>query len=524
MTIKRIAATTAAAVLLACPSSSWTIVPPTSGGITGARNRRTNALIRRTTTSHYMAAAIADGSGQDYHQSSPDSTGWHQRVLRRVFRRRSRRKGLEMSAAVAHQEQVDLQQALNLMGRPFDLRKEQESRLRHNLSHNLDVLTFENTLPVDPVSVHATNSVESMHMSLHPMTARNGQTSRQVEATSASIVCSVKDLPVDQLNPFAAADSIEINEESSSMIASALEAEIAQLTTTQLPAASSPVESTVEGGSPFVRITRPWVQNILVGLLDRWSQGSHVNLCVNCHPQSNTLDLVQGRFACDASVDFDRIVFGAIQMHKGRIEVSRLNLGLWSLTPSPIPVRGHRYLNQFEFHGRNITFTQEDLVDSRCIRNGLKNLLSRILKLRGTKAVRISIDTIVILPNGKISCRGAAKTVFGKILEFEVRSGLGFTSRGHVLTFPGLEISLNPGFGMFVPVLPAISLDLGHNAQLLDLHFDGKAAQMIVSAKVTIAPHHTLKVRNYKQSKDAYLAQYSVDVGRWLTRLGNFTK
>lgn len=465
-----------------------------------------------------MAASIAEGPSRivrhDYESSASFSLkAWPQRVIGKVFRRRRpkrqrvTRMELKGTATPAAWSDTELLQALDLMGRPFDGTMDRDAP---QYAPSVSVEYSDVRTELDPFSV--------------PMVSQNWPRRTRGKASEAlphdAVTGSSETLrPASQVGrpstrPVAASHlptshSRPMDSTGRTVTASVYNNDL--------------VESNADGGSPLVRLTRPWVQSLLEGLLDKWSQGAHVNMNVHCHPQSKTLDLVQGRFACDASVDFDRIVFGPIRMHRGRIEVSRLALGLWSLTPSAIPIKGHRYLNQFEFYARNVTFTQEDLVQSKCIRNGLKNLLVRILKLQGTKAVRIIIEAIDILPNGKISCRGATKTAFGKILGFEVRCGLAFTSRGHILTFPGLEISLNPALGIFVPVLPDITLDLGHNAQLLDLDIDGKAAAMTVSARVTIAPHHTLKLNKYQQSQEAYLAQYSVDVGRWLTRLGNFS-
>jgi hypothetical protein len=112
---------------------------------------------------------------------------------------------------------------------------------------------------------------------------------------------------------------------------------------------------------------------------------------------------------------------------------------------------------------------------------------------------------------------------------FEVRSGIAVTGRGHILTFPGLEISINPDapvvgrLSFFVPVIPDVTVDLGHDAQLLSVTIDGDMAQVQVSARVTITPEHTLQVKHkYIQSSRSYGALCSVDVGRWLTRIGRF--
>jgi hypothetical protein len=296
-------------------------------------------------------------------------------------------------------------------------------------------------------------------------------------------------------------------------------------------AASTDSES--EGRSPLTRITSSVAENILTGLVDRLSKGAHANLSIKCAPNGNAYDLLRGHFQSDASVQFDRLVLPCMRMSGGRLEAHRLAINLWSFTPSSSSFsstasssqttkrRRLRYPNQFDFVAHDMTFTQDDLFQSNCIRNGLRRLLIRVLKNHMTLS-SVAITSIKILASGKIAIRGQGSTGFAPPVPFEVRSFLDFSSRGHVLTFPGLEISLGPTL-MFVPVLPEVSLDLGHNAQLLQLHVDGEEATMRVSARATITPHHTLKISNYVQAKDSYLAPFSVDVGRWLTKVGNFT-
>jgi hypothetical protein len=282
------------------------------------------------------------------------------------------------------------------------------------------------------------------------------------------------------------------------------------------------IGSSEQGGSPGTRVARIWYQSIITDLLDRWSKGSHVNLKVTCEP--TPMSLFRGHIRCDASVDFDRIIFGAIRVSGGRLEAHRLAVNLWSFTPDAIPAAPPRFPNQFDFVASNITFTQEDLFESRCIRNGLSNLLRRILKQAGVSSSTVSINSIEILPTNKIAIRGEATTPFGSSLPFQVRSGLSTSGRGHILTFPGLEMALgSSAVSFFVPVLPPITLDLGHNAQLLDVEVDGVSQQLRVSAKATITPSHTRILPNYIQSRGSYAASHMVDVGRWLTNLGNFS-
>jgi hypothetical protein len=276
------------------------------------------------------------------------------------------------------------------------------------------------------------------------------------------------------------------------------------------------------GGSPATRVARTWYQNIITDLLDRWSKGSHVNLNVKCEPAP--MSLLRGHIRCDAVVDFDRMIFGAIRMSGGRLEAHRLAVNLWSFTPDMIPTTPPRFPNQFDFVATNITFTQEDLFESNCIRNGLSNLLRRILRQTGVSSSTVSIKSIEILPSNKIAIQGEATTPFGSSVPFQVRSGLATTGRGHILTFPGLEMALgSSAVSFFVPILPPITLDLGHNAQLLHVEVDGVSQQLRVGARATITPSHTRILPNYIQSRDSYAASHIVDVGRWLTEIGKFS-
>jgi hypothetical protein len=125
--------------------------------------------------------------------------------------------------------------------------------------------------------------------------------------------------------------------------------------------------------------------------------------------------------------------------------------------------------------------------------------------------------------SGKISVKGQAKTLFDSPLNFEVRTGIDFSSRGHVLTFPGLEVSLSGDLGLFVPVVPTLDIDVGHNARFREIHIDGKKKLLRLSASVTITPERTIHLNDYhQQSKEAFSARFSTDVGQWLTNLGNF--
>jgi hypothetical protein len=61
--------------------------------------------------------------------------------------------------------------------------------------------------------------------------------------------------------------------------------------------------------------------------------------------------------------------------------------------------------------------------------------------------------------------------------------------RGHVLMFPGLDVALNRDLGLFVPVVPVIDLDIGHNARLGKVDIDAKREHLRLSASVTWHEH-----------------------------------
>jgi hypothetical protein len=278
-------------------------------------------------------------------------------------------------------------------------------------------------------------------------------------------------------------------------------------------------------GSPFVRITRKTFQKILMELLDKWSKGVNSNMIVECDPTSNLLQFCRGQFYCDATINIDRIVFGNIRFSGGQLQARNFCLNLFSFVPLSLPLApSPRYPNQFDLLAHNLTFTQNDLWESSCIRNGLRRLIKRILKNKGLPTLNISIQSIQVLPTGKLSCQGEATALFGPPILFELRSKIGTAGRGHILTFPGLEIAINPSLGFFVPVIPDVTVDLGHNAQLLEVCIDGNNSQVTVSASVTITPEHTLQLKNFRQPSHSYGALCAVDVGRWLTRIGRFAQ
>lgn len=302
--------------------------------------------------------------------------------------------------------------------------------------------------------------------------------------------------------------------------------------------------SSFEGGPPIRKAVRNWFQNLLTNSFCDWAAEEPVNLQVRCSPTGNVLgQLVRGQLNCNARADFERLVFSFLRLSGGSIEGSRLALNLLAFTVDrsqqpkenidnrtsrngPLGMLESkkllpRYTSQFDLHANDCILTQEDLFESSCVRNGLQNLVKRILKGRAIPTTSVVLEGITI-QDGKVCVKGEANVrgVIPTRISFEVRSGIDFTHRGHVLTFPGLELSVSPDAGFFVPI-PGVELDIGHNARIREFTLDG---DLRVSASVTITPVHTLKLSEaYTQSSQAYSAMFSYDVGRWLTRIGRFS-
>eukprot|EP00978_Attheya_sp_CCMP212_P023464 scaffold71946_cov58-Attheya_sp.AAC.2 len=283
------------------------------------------------------------------------------------------------------------------------------------------------------------------------------------------------------------------------------------------------------GGPLSHKIARPFVVSTVRSLLHRWTKEPPTNLIVRSDPMGNVLGrfFLNSEFASDIQIEFDRIVFGNIRISGGRIDANRLALDTSALTPqitfnrrnaTTAPKR--RFASPFEFHAQNCIFTQDDLLESNCIRNGLANLAKNVLKSTGLHTCDVTITSIKILRSSKLSISGTATTGLGMQVPFRVRSGIAASDSGHVLNFPGLEIALN--YALFMPVVPHLHLDIGSHAKVEELSIDGITRNLTISARVTVTPEEKIKL-NYVQDRDSYLAHYSCDVGRFITRIGKFS-
>jgi len=92
---------------------------------------------------------------------------------------------------------------------------------------------------------------------------------------------------------------------------------------------------------------------------------------------------------------------------------------------------------------------------------------------------------------------------------------------GHVLTFPGLEIHspLTLKADSFKDFYK-LSLNIGRNAKIEKFEINPNSID--IDARVAITPE--MMLQDYTQTGDSYGEEVFFDVGKWLTKLGNFTK
>eukprot|EP00591_Stephanopyxis_turris_P003325 CAMPEP_0195513676 /NCGR_PEP_ID=MMETSP0794_2-20130614/5271_1 /TAXON_ID=515487 /ORGANISM="Stephanopyxis turris, Strain CCMP 815" /LENGTH=436 /DNA_ID=CAMNT_0040641745 /DNA_START=171 /DNA_END=1481 /DNA_ORIENTATION=+ len=292
-----------------------------------------------------------------------------------------------------------------------------------------------------------------------------------------------------------------------------------------------------------------FVANALLTRLQTWSTHT-LNLSVSSILHAHTFPrlLLKQQLSTDLSITFDRLAFPNIQISGGgRMYINKIIVDLRSMLSKDNESTGRkRFPKSFEFHAQNVVFTQEDILNSTCIRNGLQRLFNRILNRSGLllkyASKKVTVESVNVLPHGKISCKCIATTTLDTEIPFEVRTGLNVTAQGHILTFPGLEVSLNPmnniidfseyspifdeHFGGWIPILPLVNLDIGNHANIEKIQINGMKRQIRVeNARVKVTPNENNRARiNYRQHRDSYLARYACDLGMWVTNLGNFTR
>ena len=156
------------------------------------------------------------------------------------------------------------------------------------------------------------------------------------------------------------------------------------------------IASPYEGGTLVHRMTRSWFQNLLTGIIQRRSKVPPLGLNVRVAPLAVVKKLCRGQFSANVAIDFHRVVFQNIRLTGGSLEAKHMTLGLYG--------GGPRYASQFHIHANNCTFTQDDLLESSCIRNGLARLLVRILSNAGVKTLKIQVTAVDIVVRSVCAC------------------------------------------------------------------------------------------------------------------------
>lgn len=146
------------------------------------------------------------------------------------------------------------------------------------------------------------------------------------------------------------------------------------------------------------RMTKSYFESLLRGLFHRWSVKPARSLSVDVQPKRFVMtQLVRGKLKANAKVEFRDFVTAPIQLSSGSVEARRLTLNLWSFTPDYLRQGIRRYPSQFDFHFNDLVFSEDDLIKSRSIRNGLQRLLTRILKGAGVSSNQVKVTSIRIL-------------------------------------------------------------------------------------------------------------------------------
>ena len=166
--------------------------------------------------------------------------------------------------------------------------------------------------------------------------------------------------------------------------------------TDTIPVADKP--NGQDAGSFAARLSGHYTQNLLTGLIERWTTEPPTNMKVRVTPSDSVVKrIVVGKFQGNAEVTFDRLVFAPIQVSSGTVEAKRMLLNLWSFTPDLLRQNVRRYPAQFDFLFKDCTFTENDLFESDSIRNGLRDLLVLVLQRVGIKPKQVAVDSIQVL-------------------------------------------------------------------------------------------------------------------------------
>ena len=146
------------------------------------------------------------------------------------------------------------------------------------------------------------------------------------------------------------------------------------------------------------RIVANTLENILIGIINRRALEPPVDLQVNAQSRGGALHpLLRGKVNADAKIDVGKLVLPNIRMSGGTLEVKRMTMNVFGFCPQSLRLPSSRFPKQFDLHFQNMIFSRGDLLDSSCIRNGLRRLLVRILRDRGVQASTVKVTSVNIL-------------------------------------------------------------------------------------------------------------------------------
>jgi hypothetical protein len=152
------------------------------------------------------------------------------------------------------------------------------------------------------------------------------------------------------------------------------------------------------------------LENALMGIITRRSIEPPTDVLVQAQPREGGWNsLIRGKFKTDARIEAGKLVFECIRLSSGSLDVKRLSLNLLGFcsTPSILGLSSSsRFLKQFDLHFHKLTFSQEDILGSSCIHNGLRMLLVRILRDRGVQASSVQVTSVDILVRTQRNNRG----------------------------------------------------------------------------------------------------------------------
>lgn len=247
----------------------------------------------------------------------------------------------------------------------------------------------------------------------------------------------------------------------------------------------------------FHKLTCQWVASVVSRLISRNVQRGDIQVQVHLHHGFRKL-LSSGIIHADAILNVPHSLhFNALRFSKGVVEAYDILMH--------VPTQ--QYLRPFTLIAKDIELTANDLMESPCIRHGLRRLLTRVL-ISDFAVCRI--DDIRIENNNKLVLLGTVTTILGQRVPFQVASGM--EAANGMLVLKELNVNVN---GFWVKKFPLLSLDVGPNSCLQSVVLKDNA--MVVSATVTVTP-------DVPEASGAPQATWAFDVGRWLTDKVRFEK